>query len=248
MRPHGTGILSPPTAVIANVRRVRIRNGRVFVDVFVPNSPQRWNDLPFVVAGGGASAWGYDPPTPDPQTIADSVPIGADTPEGTQVVLVLRGKYPPVIVGALQNTQATIAERTPVVDQAEDHPGDVGPADFARVNGGTRQILDSRGAWTLDLGDAEDPTARVQLPDDGVLRVSRGGEAAERLVLAGPLLAYLQQAQSYMEAMHAWLVVAAPALGASHGVPEFFGSLPSLTPEALKAAAIHVSADAEQGV
>lgn len=233
-------------AFVGIVQRVRLAGGRAVLDCYLPGSGQFFRDVPIATSGGGADGWAFDPPIASDAKDA-LVHADPDRLEGAQVVLVSRPGKLPIAIATLQHPHVELTPNAPSVDLDADHPCGVGLQDFARVNGGTKQIHDANGAWTLDLKDATDPTVRVQFPSEGVLRLSRDSEAAERLVLAGPLVTYLQQVQDYLAAVQAWTVATAATL-TGHGVTALAATMPTLTPDALRAAVLHVSADSEQGV
>ncbi len=231
--------LDAPGAMVALVDDVYVLDGHVVVDCSTEDGAF-WTQVPLATVGGGKRTWGVEPVEPPESG------HGELARDRGQVLLVLRGPYvKPLAIGMLPADGGEVVEDAPVVDQQEDHPGVIGKADFARVNGGARLIVDEHGAITLDAREAGDATVRVQLADGGVLRVSRGGEATERLPLAGPLLDHLKAINDYLAAVDTWIQALAVDPTTHKAITPFFGQVPTLVPDAIRAAAVHVSERSE---
>lgn len=183
-RRGGDGI--PPTAAVALVQRVYSRGGHGYFDAWEPDSGQMWKGIPAPSGGGSEDGHSLAPVFADPD---DDHPTNASKTIASQVVLVFSGQNR---TGA---KYAGTIEPTPVervdaaddeLDADDDHPLDVSLHSFFLRLAGVRLLLDEEGHLVIDLSEAKDTTLRVQLGDEGVLRVSRKGKAAERLLLAGP--------------------------------------------------------------
>lgn len=187
---------------IGFVRRIFVAGGRPYCDVWDPETGRAWNGVPIMSVGGGPGQF---------QTVPLSAPSQAefirqaDLDDASQVLLFHgeANRYP-VTVGAIHHPSLDLQAKTEVVADDEDHSGAVGQRDFATVNGGTKFILDSRGRVTFDLrGAEEDGTFGVALAAGEIYRVSRDGNAAERLLLADAVVAYLGELEAHLAAQNA---------------------------------------------
>jgi hypothetical protein len=228
----------------AVVRRVFVEAGRVRVDCYDAENSTPWFGLAVLQAGGGGPDDFASTPPREP-TIPLDVRYSADDSDTTQVLLLHRPKKKPIVIGAVEHPGSSILDATPVVAQDADHPGSVGKQDFAWARGGARLIVDARGAVTIAPG-GEDGNARIQLPADGVLRISRDGQAEERLLLAGPVFAYLQEVDAYLSAVDIWAKALATDPSTGVVVTPLVAARPTLPAAgSLKAAGVAVSRDAE---
>lgn len=185
-----------PPAVVALVRRDYMRGGRRYLDCLDPRTGQEWPNVPVLGDGGGPDVWATVPvSSPGGDGDEDLVELNPDQTEAAQAVLVFRDAHhkSAVCVRVLQHVKVELGDVPPDdVADTDDHPGTVSRQDFAWTLRGLRMIVDDGGdggRFTLDAKG--DPIARIQLLEDGRLRVSRDGTAGERLLLAGPTLTFL---------------------------------------------------------
>lgn len=225
----------------ARVHRVYVENGLPWVECGDPSTANYWPMVALMTRGGGPSVFEHVAVSEDPIRPHPSDGLGG----AAEALLVVPGPgRAPYVVALFYHASTGLETLTLSPVPGADRTRDVGVRDHCRANGGSREILDERGAWTLDLTGATDPTsdpnARVQLPSAGVLRVSRSGAATERTVLAGALIAYLGQLEAKVNELEA-LVRAASNGGGALVVGPSLVTTPTAG-NALKAAAIHVSA------
>lgn len=251
------GKLSRPVesaVVVAIVRRVFEAGGRSYIDCWDPATSQEWRSLAvsnggggpvrFIVSGVSVDASLMTGPVSLPTNFDPTDPLATDA---AQAIIVPYGpdRRKAHVLGFVQHQNIGLVAGTLAPVTGADHTREVGVSDHCRANGGTRDILDERGAWTLDLTDATDPNPRVQMPAGGVFRIARDGSASERVVLGGPLLTYLAQLEAKVNELETLLRTATsiPAGGLLTVAPS--GTSTPTADATLKAASVHISADAE---
>jgi len=226
--------------------------GRVYAEVYTSDG-RFFPAMPVMVRGGSAKAYSWEPmPSPEEDKDESAKQTARTEADGTtQVFLLGRTRQQPCVVGAVQHPKQAISKETPNVAKDEDHPGDVGVGDFAWVLNNARVILDSRGGFTVitddvpagSVADEPQPHVRFQLPPGGLLRVSREGEADERVVLSGPLIDYLTELAAKVNALNdAVNQLTSTLQGAAGNV------VPAINPAGLESIADPVKADLQSGV
>jgi hypothetical protein len=236
---------------LAFVSKVRVIDQRVHVDCYDGETGQTWYRLPILVFGGGQGSSLVVPPVPYPRETVQQ----PEEEEGSQVLVVPRHKQGPVALMVTQHPLAGFqdvaeldeAERTAQDDQ--DHPLPRTPEEHVWEHRGVRVQLTSDGSVVIDATASQKPV-RIQLAKDaGLLRVSRDGQAGERLVLAGPLGDYHQSEASYRDGVQDRLAALESMVSTLAGIETLTftpgqGSDPPETPS-VACATIHVSEDVE---
>jgi len=240
---HGRRDYRNHVVIVAEVTGSNVLEGRTFLTCEDPVTGQTWDVAPAKCLAGGSSRFVIH--GADVAIRADvASPGGFLSPgQNTQVVLIPYGPggRSVHVIGFVQHTDLGLVTTTIAPVAGADHTRDVSDRDHCRANGGTRDILDERGAWTVDLTEATDPNARVQLPAAGVLRASRSGAAAERTLLANATLAYFAGMEAYLADLEARIDVAA----AAGAVMQPAAVARPTADNTLKAAVLHISADPE---
>lgn len=231
--------------LIAMVRRVFLLDGRPFVDAWNPLTGETLPVIPVATTGGGTSTFSHAPIAVDPN---DAQPSDPDTSGGAQIIVDMEGdKKIPYCVGTVHHSGLRLVAETEAPGGDADRTREVGIADYGMGNGGTRAVIDERGAMMVDTNGAADPVVRFQMDPAGYLRVSINGSASERLMLAGPTISKLNQMQDKINEIETRLETAEsiPAGGPLVLTPT--DSLVSMTAagDSLKAKAIRVSSEAE---
>lgn len=145
----------------------------------------------FVMPGGGSSgASVYFPPVGGG---AEDTPAYRDRPRVVYTV-VGNSRRNAVILGVLMHPEAKkrFAENANVAVAVEDvHPETLSPQDCFIENGGAFFLVSDEGNIVLSAADGQ--PVRVQLSKDSSskLRISKGDDASEALLLANRTLAYL---------------------------------------------------------
>lgn len=192
--PRAAAAMRAVDAAVVLVRRVHVRDGRTFVDCWAPGpGGQVWNNVPVLSGGGGVGTMRSEPVSRPGDT--ETLPNDPGETAAAQAILVFRApnRRSPVCIGTLLHVQAELDERAVSdLDDDADHPGTVSIDDFGWRLGGFVMLLDGFGRCVLDARDAAD-VVRLQLSDDGVLRISRKGEATDRLLLASTTRSFLDE-------------------------------------------------------
>ena len=230
----------------ARVHRVYVENGLPWVECGDPSTANYWPMVALMTRGGGPSVFEHVAVSEDPIRPHPSDGLGG----AAEALLVVPGPgHAPYVVALFYHASTGLETLTLPPVPGADRTRDVGVRDHCRANGGSREILDERGAWTLDLTGAVDPTsdpnARVQLPSAGVLRVSRSGAASERVPLAGALISLLNDMRAYIVDLEARAKTGIASAGGVLADSVAHPSGPPMADGTLKAAAIHVSAVSE---
>lgn len=222
----------------------RAESGRPVLDVQV--GPRRYEAVPLhtVEGGGGPNRYTHFAVETDP---VRPVQVNPDGTNAAQVRLEFDAATgQPRAVGFVHHRDLGLVQTVATPSQTANRSTGVTAKDHAIANGGAIIIVDSRGAFVLDVTAAEDGNVRVQLPAAGVLRVARGGAADDRAVSGAQLLAYLAQLEAVVSGILTSLGTATAAgAGATLAFPD---PLPLNVPTAdntLKLAALHISADTE---
>ena len=227
----------------ARVHRVYVENGLPWIECGDPSTASYWPMVALMTRGGGPSVFEHVAVSTDLLRLHPGDGLGG----AAEALLVMPGPgSAPWCVALFYHADTGLKTLTLPPIAGTDHTRDVGVRDHCRANGGTREILDERGAWTLDLTETDpltgDPNARVQLPAGGALRVSRGGAAVDRPVGRIPLRAYLAQMEAYINELETRLDTMITGAGGAYTAPL------QVAPTAngsLGLAAIQVSADTE---
>jgi hypothetical protein len=241
---------------------------RQFVDCYDPDTGQFWRYLPVHSGGGGGADDFVQTPIrrTRPASPFAAIPDGdprAD--ESTQVVVLERNGQMPTVIGVVPHIKREVRDETAFSFRGEDKDPTPSVHDLAVGKGGTVAILDENGGVTVNVDrEALEHVLRLQLPEDGVLRISRDGKAPERLMLSGPLYEVLEELVNRVAMLEDRLrraVLAdrflysyvATLVGLPATPPEtlfelFFEDPMVLVPEpSLQAAAINISDDTEAG-
>ena len=181
-----------PAFTIGRVRRTQTIRGRVYADVDDLWYPQIYVRCPVMAFGGGEDQYVFFPVTEG----SDNDPTKGQLPDpevpradrARQVLLLHRGGHSvPYVLGAVQPYGLGLEDSPDPDVNDEDHGTRVSKKDIAFRNNGALLLIDSNGAITLVAGDAD--YVRVQLPEvNGRLRISRDGEADEKVILADAFL------------------------------------------------------------
>ena len=139
---------------------------------------------------GGASRSSRMPIEPAPLD-------GVSSSEGAVVVLLFVSKKAvPVIIGAYphKNVSSGLREGSSPLDASEEYPEGSDIEDIVIQQALSRLVISKHGDIVLDASKTSTSEAvRIQLPENARLRVSRGGEANAKLLLAEPVLSLLNQ-------------------------------------------------------
>lgn len=180
--------------VRAQVTRVYVLGGRQYIDAHNAMTGSDYVGCPVMGLGGGETRWAH-------------VPIAGDQGEGrpvfnlstqsdpssaasAQVLLLFDGvSEMPWCIGTIQHPKFELQDETPETERSKDRKDEYGHQDIVSSNGGSTTVLDSLGQFAVVLADGKQAT--VQLEGNGLVRISRNGEADERLVLANRLVSYL---------------------------------------------------------
>lgn len=173
-----------PAFSIAAVRATVVSNGRVYVDADDLDTGQHYTRCPLMVFGGDPDRFGIFPVALRPSDSTGQ--WGSDR----EVLLLHRPGGRPYALGMKQHQDFAIEEAVNPTNEGADHPLAISKNDIAFRNGGSMLILDEHGAVTVVAADTEyGKYLRLQLPDEhGRVRISRGGEADERVILANAFL------------------------------------------------------------
>lgn len=163
------------------VNATHVIKGRVYVDA-TSDTGQTFFKCPLMIFGGDPERFAYFPATPQPTDSSRDREVLLLQGAGAQSKPWALGMKQPVGLGINDTT-----EDDPGV--GNDHGGAVGKNDISLRNSGAYITVDSNGAVTLAPGTGA-ARVRIQLPDDASanFRVSRGGEADERVILANAFL------------------------------------------------------------
>lgn len=202
----------------AKVLRVYTLDGLQVADV-IDNDGSVWLRCRFVGQGGGGSE----------SYVRHGVPPAGD--EAEVLLGWLDGAVPfPVILGTLASPKASAAFSDVDPPGPEtDYPAKNGLRDEVIAHGGARIVLSSQGDLVLDTTRSDKPV-RVQLPPGGRMRISREGEADERLLLAGPTQEHIDALAAHVDALaqHVTLLTSIlQSLAAATAVPVAPATLPT---------------------
>lgn len=162
---------------IGNVVNTYIIAGRLYADVDDYDHGCRHDRCPVMCFGGDTGTFTYAPVTP----------TAAEQDNLNEAIILHRTGGRPYIIGMKQPIGLGLVAGATEDPGAEDRTLDISKNDIALVNKNAKLIIDSNGAVTIVTGDAK--YARVQLQSEGGrLRISRGGEANETVILANAFL------------------------------------------------------------
>lgn len=172
----------------ARVRAVRSEGGVPVADV-VDLDGGVWNDVRFLVLGGGLGSFVYAPP--QRELVPSPIPsLG----QGGEVVLWFPpappgGRPRPWILGAVMNdTDAqAVLDLVPVTPETDYKA--VGVDDVALRRGGSTILISPVAGPVIDAGPGHD--VRVQLQLTQAIRISINGEAGDGILLATPTRALM---------------------------------------------------------
>jgi hypothetical protein len=221
--------------------------GMPVIDCISPGGlPEAWTEVPVLCQGGGRTDRQSVRP-PSVGRIDDFFLI--DETEGAQAILLRMGRHPSEVycIGFLRHADHEVKplSDSPVIDATSDHDGTAYDQDWFEKHSNTALIVTSKGAHVVDLRNAEQPFMQVQLPSNGVVRISRDDEANERLVLGGALIDYLGRLETYISDLTTAISAAtSTAPGAPIGFIPPFSAIPTAG-DSLKSATIRVSEDSE---
>ena len=247
-RPDIFNTAALPPSMTFVLRNLFVEDGRAYVAAFDPNEARFIGLSPVLVQGGGPEDYVYTPPI----HVEGATPRGiVDNAEERQLVLLRREGKIAAQVACVAHPLMKLAEAPPEPADDEDHAATIAKQDFALRRAGVKAFVDARGALVIDTRDSTSKVVRLQLPSDGVLRVSRDGDATERTVLAGPALDYMEQVNQFLQDVQSWaagLVVnttgSSTAQTGGPAVP-FTSTPPVLDRGALTAATLHIANDSE---
>ena len=166
-------------------------------DVMEPDSGDTWNACRFMTALGGPDSAVYAPPL-----APEGAEISASGEGGAEVYIVFPPGFRahPIVLASWLNPmlQSAISDKIGKADDDDDYPphadaetrDKIALDDYAVERAGARLTVSAQGDVTLDARRVKKPI-RVQVAPGQALRISVDGEAEERVLLAGPLLAYL---------------------------------------------------------
>ena len=214
---------------VGTVNTTHVINGRVYVDVDDYTRTQLFSKCPLMVFGGDPRTFAFFPVIGTPQT--DEGQVGLPASGGSsrseyvrEVILVHRGEGKPYAVGMAGHPDMSITDTTEDDPGAADHTLAISKNDIALQNRGAVFVLDSNGAVTLDT-TASGARIRAQLADEGGrLRLSRGGEADERILLGDASVGYFGGIEDQINEMRDRIaqleqMVDSMAAGLTSGVP-----------------------------
>lgn len=218
-----------------HVARVRVEDGRPVVDVAHPTTAGGLAGIPLLVGGGAADRLDYTPPV-----VAES--------GRPSLVRISRREDGRLVAEAAALPQADLGfvEEQSTPKSADDHPGTPTVADRVLANGDAKVILDALGEVLV----ASKTMIRNQLGADGVFRVSRDGDASERVPLGFALVDFLEGLTSWLTKLSVQVQVLTTAVQAiAPTVPPYpapgVGSLAPPQPSMqLLSAAVHIPDDA----
>jgi len=188
------------TFVRAQLTKAYPIGGRAYIDAHMAMGGQSWKTVPVVELGGGEGRYLYTPMAGDQ---GDGKPVFSlatqsdpSAAASAQVLLLFDNISPfPVCIGAIQHDKRGLLDATPVTEDATDRPAGIGHQDIAASNGGSTYVLDSEGVFAVMMADGK--PYQVQLSESGGrLRISRGGEADEKLLLGNATLGYLDDLEA----------------------------------------------------
>jgi hypothetical protein len=271
-RPNGmplTGGLmgrKTPRLVAAQLTSAYELGGRHYVDAHHPDSINGWTQVPVVELGGGLARFmhvplagdqGEDKPAFQPAEETDPSDIAS-----AQVWLMFDGvSTNPICIGAVQHPKRGLVTETPETEDGQDRPAEIGVNDIAAANGDASHVIDALGVVAVQ--PAEGQIWNLKLRGTSRARISRDGDADERLLLGNAALQALQDAHDWIDALQSRIdelerVVATLAtwatgggsttLGALSLVPPFTppsSSAPSRPDATLVSDAVHISDDNE---
>jgi hypothetical protein len=255
--------LTTPRFVKAQLIRTYQRGGRQYIDAHHANSFNGWTGVPVVELGGGIGRFVHVPMAGDqgegkpafaPAEQTDPTDIAS-----AQVWLFFDGQSTsPVCVGAVQHSKRGLISDTPATEDGQDRPDDIGINDIAAVNGEASHIIDSAGV--VAVSPKEGQPWNLKLKGTSRARVSRDGDADERLLLGNASLASMQARHDWIESLESRIaelerVVALLAPWAAAGGSGSLGITPPFTPVSstapdrpdatLIADSVHISDDSE---
>lgn len=195
-----------PAMTIGAVRATRVISGRVYVDVDDLTAGSYYQACPLMVFGGSPDAFVFVPAIETPNVdggLAGQPPTGGST-QATfdhEVILLHRGHGRPYAIGMAPHPDMKISEETPEDPGDADHVRSVGKDDIAIKSNGALWLMDRNGSVTVDTTQSGQ-RVRVQLAEEGGrLRVSRGGQASERVLLADAMVSYAESIEAQIDEM-----------------------------------------------
>ena len=176
------------------VTEVYTSDGEVLVDVTGFNPVYRLSQVRVLGGVGLAKSFVVAPPMKETTHVepTDTHPY----PTQNSKVLVLMSAGAPICVlgcvrneGSIQNKKISM-DKTPTPSSG-DRSNQVSVFDMSAFHNGCYASISHDGSITFDLKESEQPRVRVQLPKSGHMRISRDGEALERVTLANALQNYI---------------------------------------------------------
>lgn len=168
-------------------------------DVTEPDTGDTWNECRFMSQLGGSDAAIYNPPqAPEGSEVSASGEDGAEVylifPPGWRAhPRVLAAWVNPSLFSMVSDLVKPVGTDTDYPDHADAEQRDkIGLRDYSIEFAGARFTMSEHGDLVLDTRRSAKPV-RVQVSPGQALRISVDGEAEERVLLAGPLIAYLTQ-------------------------------------------------------
>jgi hypothetical protein len=229
---------SSRTSLVALLQRAFTIDGRVFVDCYDPMTGRDWKNSPLMVLGGGPDSYVFA--APESPTGVEFLKE-AELEDSTQVVLLSRDGAKPMCIGTVQHPKQNIVDDPVVALPTQDHDGTVSIRDYAVTKGGTTVIIHDNGDVTVKGAG----TIRMQSPEGGIVRMSRDGDASERLLLAQATLNYMEEVDTFMRAVDTWATNLKIASSSGLPITPFTSTPPTLNRDTLVAALVHVAADSE---
>jgi hypothetical protein len=238
---HRAGRSAVANTVEVHVVRVFLMDKEPWVEAEHPVTGQRWK-APILLGGSNKKTVDFTPvtATKDPKQLSNA-----------RAVLLFGDHYrQPVLVGWRWsgNTQ-TLKLSAEQADPDENRTAAAALTDRIIKHGGSVFIISEEGEIVFDTDGADGPgPVKIQLQNGGYLRIARDGDAEERLLLAGPTLEYLAKLEAQVAALTARVVVLTaaqpdPVKAALNAIP--LPGVPTAATSPLKAATVHISADAE---
>lgn len=169
----------PVTFSLGTVLSTEVHDGRLYANVHDYDNNAYHHNCPVACFGGGKDCFVFSP-------VVSTTSEDFDNFHLVEALLLHRDGGRPYVVAMKQNVQSDVQAES--VDSAEDN-SDRSPVfsknDYVAHNAGSRLMLSDDGDVTLIVSKKY---FRTQLPEDGRLRVSRDGEANERVILGNKFI------------------------------------------------------------
>jgi hypothetical protein len=238
---HRAGRAAVANTVEANVLRVFLMDNEPWIEGEHPVTGQRWR-APILVGGSNKKTVDFVPVTAskDPKKLSNA-----------RAVLLFGDHYRhPVVVGwRWSGGTQTLKLSAEQADPDENRTAAPAITDRIIKHGGSVFIISEEGEIVFDTESADGPGPfKIQLQNGGYVRIARDGDAEERLLLAGKTLEYQAKLEAQVAALTARIVAltevqADPVKAALNAIP--LPGVPTAATSGLKAATVHISADAE---